>query len=377
MKGRAWFLRGIGAALILLYLFVMPGYIGQQRQEHTLKRQQETGETFSGIINLWHIVGFKPYQGSLGTWLSDRAASFEKDHFGVFINVTAMTQEEYQARIQRGERADIYSFPLGWGYPELFQPLPEMEAAASLLPELAHTGQAEGAAYGLPYAMSGYFFLVNSGLEQERGLSFRQDNWLEILKTAPEGLEYTYEGEESSMLAGEMLPAALLGLEVKMGSYDGFKNQAAVAALSDARAVGDLERQQQAGKGFVFRAWALGDYTDLVQYMGISRQAEAGKLPYIQAFLELLIEPENQAKLEELGLLPAIPLEKEPGVKTGTLAEMEEALASPQVPNAFLYQRYKETLQSLAQQALAGEGDARKDLESRMKELLEQGGQIQ
>lgn len=67
-----------------------------------------------------------------------RAATFEKRHFGVFINVTAMTVEEAQPRMERGERADVYSFPMGWGYMERFAPLPELETGVK--PALADTG---------------------------------------------------------------------------------------------------------------------------------------------------------------------------------------------------------------------------------------------
>ena len=91
MGKRERILGGLGALLVLAYLVIMPGYLLQQPRDWTLKKQQENQETFAGIITLWHIVDFKPYAGSLGTWLSDRAATFEKRHFGVFINAVSYT----------------------------------------------------------------------------------------------------------------------------------------------------------------------------------------------------------------------------------------------------------------------------------------------
>ncbi|MEE0766020.1 MAG: hypothetical protein UIK34_00550, partial [Christensenellales bacterium] len=186
MGKRERILGGLGALLVLAYLVIMPGYLLQQPRDWTLKKQQENQETFAGIITLWHIVDFKPYAGSLGTWLSDRAATFEKRHFGVFMNVTAMTVEECAARMERGERADVYSFPMGWGYMERFAPLPELETAVK--PALAGTGSQDGTAYGVPYAMSGYFLLINSRLEQEKGVTLSEGDWQAGLQEAADTL---------------------------------------------------------------------------------------------------------------------------------------------------------------------------------------------
>lgn len=377
MKRREWILCGFATILVAAYLFWMPGYLAGEREELTLQNQRENPETFSGVISLWHIVGFKPYQGSMGAWLSDRAAAFEKKHFGVFINVTAMTPEECEERLQRGERADAYSFPMGWGYAERFAPLPEVKG--ELLPALAPTGRQGGAAYAVPYAMSGYFLLVNSRLEQEKGVSLPEEAWREGLQSAVDALTYTYGKKEKQRygLSGDPLQAALLGLKCKLAPYDSFKSEDAAMALSDIRAVGDLERLQGAGKGFTFRAWPVGNYTDLVQYLAIARDTEEAKLPYIQAYFELILRADHQATLLELGLLPVTVPKEEKQAGQAAVAALQGALAEPRVPNAFLYQRYQDALADLAQRVLAGDAAAETDLAGRMKELLVMEAQIQ
>lgn len=376
MGKRARILGGLGALLVAAYLIFMPGYLLRQPRDWTLKKQQENQETFSGIITLWHIVDFKPYAGSLGTWLSDRAASFEKRHFGVFINVTAMTVEECAARMERGERADIYSFPMGWGYMERFAALPALETA--LKPALEGTGSQAGTAYGVPYAMSGYFLLVNSRLEQEKGVSLPEEGWQAGLQAAADALTFTYGKRNTQQygLAGEPVLAALLGYTGELAPYSSFSSEEAAMALTDARAAGDLERQQSGGKGFTFRAMPLEGYTDLVQYLGIAQDTAAEKLPYIQDYFNIVLEEESQEKLLELGLLPAVELALEPGKLSGVPEQLAAALQDPKVPNAFLYQRYQDALDSLAQRALAGDEKAREELAERMKELVD-GAQIQ
>ena len=372
MGKRERILGGLGALLVVAYLVFMPGYILQQPRDWTLKKQQENQEPFSGIITLWHIVDFKPYTGSLGTWLSDRAAAFEKKHFGVFINVTAMTVEECAARMERGERADIYSFPMGWGYMERFMALPELDV--TMRPALAHSGSQDGTAYGIPYAMSGYFLLINSRLEQEKGVSLPDDGWQASLQAAAEQLTFTYGKRTTQQygLSGDPILAALLGYTGEVAPYSSFSGETAAMALADARAVGDLERQQSVGKGFTFRALPLKNYTDLVQYLGIARDTAAEKIPYIQDYFQIVLGEDNQEKLLDLGLLPAIELTVELGRLSGMVETMADALQTPKVPNAFLYQRYQDVLTSLAQRALAGDAQAREELTERMKELVDE-----
>ena len=113
-----------------------------------------------------------------------------------------------------------------------------------------------------------------------------------------------------------------------------------------------------------------------MQYLGIARDTAAEKRPYIQDYLNIVLEEESQEKLLDLGLLPAIELTVEPGRLSGVPEQLASALQAPKVPNAFLYQRYRDALDGLAQRALAGDAQARTELEERMKELVE-GAQIQ
>ena len=46
---------------------------------------QQSTESYQGIISLWHIVGFKSYQGSMGAWLEKAAAALEKKHKGCLL----------------------------------------------------------------------------------------------------------------------------------------------------------------------------------------------------------------------------------------------------------------------------------------------------
>ncbi|MDR0839853.1 MAG: hypothetical protein LBN26_00475 [Christensenellaceae bacterium] len=371
MKKRDWICSCIAAALIAVYLWLIPGYLQLSRVENTLRSKPKEQGAYTGVITVWHIAGFKPYQGSMGTWLSDKAAAFEKRHYGIFIDVTALSPEDCAERLARGERADAYSFPLGWGYAERFMPLTPIDAP--FVRGIADTGVQEGITYAAPYALSGYFLLSNARLEQEKGVQLAEGCTQGELQQAVDTLTYTYgkKNRQRYGMAGSKLLAARLGLTCQVAEYEQFYGQDAALALGDARAVGDLNRRQTEGKGFAFGAYALGDYTDLVQYVGIARDADARKLPYIEDYFALLLREDSQASLAELGLLPVIRLEAEDkATDLEPLRALREKLAAPLIPNAFLYQRYQDELLSLSERALAGDAIAKKELDQRLKQLV-------
>ena len=99
---------------IIAFMVLSPGYIAAHRRNLTQQYRQQSTESYQGIISLWHIVGFKSYQGSMGAWLEKAAATLEKKHKGVYFEVESMTFSDYEARRERGEKADMYSFPLGY-----------------------------------------------------------------------------------------------------------------------------------------------------------------------------------------------------------------------------------------------------------------------
>ena len=83
---------------------------------------------------MWHVVGARPYVGSIGAWLEKQASEYKKRFIGVYFSVKAYSVEEAAQEMERGILPDILSFPSG-AYPEeLFRsngteasPLPDPE----------------------------------------------------------------------------------------------------------------------------------------------------------------------------------------------------------------------------------------------------------
>lgn len=372
MRLKDWLICSAVALCVAAYLVFMPPYIESGlKQDPYSEWVMPEDEGYTGIITVWHIVEFRPYAGSVGTWLSERGKELEKKHYGVYVEVLAMSAAECEARFARGESADMYSFPMGWGYAERFIPLEQ--GFSGLKEGLAETGMQEGTTYAVPFLMSGYTLLSNTRLLQEKKLMLPDSGinaaWLNEAATT-----LTYETGRSKKtkyqgLSGSAVAAALFGAAVPVADYSVFQAQRAGLAVAELRAAGDMTRLQGAGKGFAFEEAPLFNYTDLVQYLGVARGIDERKLPYAYGFLELALSQKAQKSLSPLGAFPVTEV-PDLSYEIPIVAKVYALLKEPVVPNAFLYQRYKDALLEAASRTLLGEEAGKRELLARLKELV-------
>lgn len=345
----------IMSAVMAVFMAVAPGYFNRARQELSIRGTPREREPFQGIITLWHIVGFKPYQGSLGSWLGSMAEDMEGRYPGIYFEVDSITLEECGARISRGERPDIYSFPLGWaGVEQLAQLALEPPV---LRGNLCEAGRHGGELYGLPFALSGYVVSCNLRLMQEQGI---EEQKLSAMIRS---------GQVTA--AGPAVAGAVYGAGAAMCAGDEYLSEEVTAAIIDARAAGDMNRRVQSGGSFVSSVMEYGNYTDLVQLLGVSRYAGEAKLPYALEFIQSVLEEEAQNSLLSLGLIPAAQGEYAPDSPPEPVVEiLLKQLEEPAAPNSFLYKRYRDQLALSADAALSGDASAKKDFDLRMQELV-------
>ena len=344
----------IVTSIMAVFMVLSPKYLMLSRSLLTLQRDEENTEQYQGIIEVWHIVGFKPYRGSLGSWVSNTAKQLEKRHSGVYLEVDSITMEEYEARIARGEQPDVFSFPLGSVYAEQLGELNSDFPA--LKGNLAATGQYDGRLYGIPYAASGYLIVHNQRLMQERGADAESISTL--LK----------KGEANS--AGDPVQACIWGTIGEVRPEEEFLQEKAVSAFLDARAAGDLFQKVKNGKGFPFETACCSNYSDQVQLVGVNVNIETAKLPYIYELIDLCLSRENQQKLMDIGIMPAIAEITREKSDDEAIDQLFDELEDIAAPNTFLYKTYREQLQISAIEAMLGSESAKKDLDLRLIELV-------
>ena len=290
MRAREWVPRLIATVLIAAYLLFMPAYLNDALKERTYDEKfSPTEEPYTGIISVWHIVGFKPYSGSMSTALAAIAKGIERRHHGVFFDVIAMDETEYTERLARGESPDLLSFPLGVCYPDQLSAFDELPVEC-ISKDMAAVGEWDGKIYALPYAMSAHALIVNTGLFQERGAMVpegtRNAAW--ILQAAETFAAAQKSGKQKQLpaLSGNAVLAAALGLTGEVAEYDAFRSGKAAIAIADLRSAGDLEALQSAGKGFAFEASVLSGSTSLVQMIGLSHGIDQEKRAYAIELIE-------------------------------------------------------------------------------------------
>lgn len=248
-------------AVLLLIVFLpkyvvtlldRPGYIDWMRPVR---------EPFRGTLTVWHVVRFRPYLGSLGSWLKQQAQTIEKRHFGVYLNVESISEEDAAVRLASGEMPDVISFPPGFIAPSLLSPL-SIDTEADLTP-----GVHEETLLALPYAASCRLVLYYPGM-------ISPDDILNDLSSAEEQ------------------------------TFDDFKAGKAACCIADARQAGDMARLVSSNKAQYFETVPFEEGTQLVQFLGLSASIAEEKRPYAQEFLELIVSAKAQSGLSELGLLP-------------------------------------------------------------------------
>ena len=351
------------SVLIIAYLIFTPHLILRGIENGRKSYFEKPEEKFRGIINVWHIAGFKAYSGAVGNLLRERTSRISDKHFGVYFRVISMTATEYAERIARGEQADVYSYPLGSEYSDRLLSL-DAEKLPVLRDGILQTGEDDGILYAVPYMYSGYCLAVNCSLlkEQPTTESVSSENLTEKCKRLTT--------DKHTALCGNELCAALYGFTGRVGQIDTFRSGYAEYAFTDFRTVGDIDRKNAQGKGFPIAYYPVSAYTDLVQYLCINKNIDERKLDYIYMLISDMLTETVQNKIADMGAYTVTePSDLSELTKryTSAPADMLTLYLEPEIPNTFAYRRCRDSLTDEARLALEGD---REKLAERINELI-------
>lgn len=261
-------LRRIAAVLLIaamgLFIYYTPAYSGPRLYtDHFEEWIEQHGEPAVGMIEIWHVVKFKPYIGSLGSWLDKAAAKCYSRYIGVYYKVRSVTDEEAASLAERGLKPDVISFSHG------SVPITSLQPMSSLPDDAAFSsGIRFENCYALPYCSSGLLLL------------------------------YTPEAASQYDISD---------LERSAGTAEDFKAGKAASCVTDIRGAGDLDRAQLAGKCPYFEAVRADSETPLVQYIGLSSNVSDAKRPYCEELMRYITGETAQQSLSAIGLIPILP----------------------------------------------------------------------
>ena len=233
------------AAIVAAFMVIMSI---QAYKELFVRETEPPVKQRTGIINVWHVVKYKPYSGSVSTIMADAARKLEKKEYGVFYSVEGMMEEEYARRIERGEKPDVISFPAGLIDAD---GLSELDAGnyAEISGELLRAGSSEGKLYAIPYAQSPCVLIENNELSKKIGINLDEGSVdAAAIFAAVNGADGSMI--KQSILSGRAERWALIGAEGECLDTAAFKEGKAVLCIDDVRTARELSMLSERGKGF-------------------------------------------------------------------------------------------------------------------------------
>ena len=230
---------------------------------------------YEGVLRVWQIDGIEGGQGSRASFLSRAAASFEKKNDGLFVLVTAHTQESAENAVREGDLPDVLSFsgPCGFAA-DLAKPLRD------LIWEAAQVGE-NTLAY--PWCRGAYFLFSADG--DFSGVT-EENTVLSVAENANVYAAAYYEGMRGDFTA-----------EPAEKAYVSFMNGKYKYMLGTQR---DVWRFRT--RNFPIYAQALQGFSDLWQYVSVCTDDRAMRTA-AEEFFSFLLSDEVQTSLGKIGML--------------------------------------------------------------------------
>lgn len=276
---------------------------------------------WNGVLRGW-IAARWSCSGSFVRWLNACAAEFEKQHDGVYLEFTEVTEDALREMGDSGMRL-----------PELILFSPGVLADGSNLaaigaPEALDSDLADcGGGHAIPVALGGYIWVYNRALQGSApqtaaeavpliqlpdggGRSFSAGA-VGLLSGDPDAPEAEVELPESGLDLGLPASAAAGGdaLIQAEDTLDQFINGELPAMVVTQRELARLIRLRDAGKGPDWACAATGDYAcaDQLLMLGVVAQDDAHgeeRAALAAEFAAWLLREESQKKLSDIGAFP-------------------------------------------------------------------------
>ncbi len=317
----------------------------------------------SGIINVWHVVKYKPYTGSISLIIADAARKIENKNFGVYFNVDGITENEYKERMERGEKPDIISFPTGLIDANGLCALDEADFEM-LKDEYINAGSSEGKLHAIAYAQSPCVLIENTALTKKHGISIPEgDIDASVLTGVLKGIK------AQGVLSGCAERWALLEANGQCEETTAFKEGKVALCLDDVRTARDMSMLNEKGRGFDYAVHGVKGLNGNMLFIAINSNDEWIK-QYGTELIKLLLTEKYAAKIAATGLCPNVGYEREDDEYTGAV---DAAMLLKNAPciNTFLYNRYHDAIDEEAERALAGDSAAYSAIVKRYGELFE------
>lgn len=306
------------------------------------KPPETSPKHYQGVLEMWNVETFEGGSGSRQSWITSRAAQFEKTHEGLFVHVTTLNESQLAEKLDNGETFDLVSFSRGAGCLVQNVLKPYTGSVADIRENILVSGQIGSRVYALPlYAGVYCLFARESQLQLNTQLidtvlsnTYTRKVGKNTFELAPLTCGFTQSNSPVSALAlsGVKGKCNLSENVTQYQAYENFiANKTAVTLLGTQRDLYRLGKREENGKIEKLAFSPLCGYTDLVQYVALS-SACGDKTEMATEFMQFLVQSVTQQTLVNINMFSV--LEQTLYTDERYLA-CEQGLAKAYVPNVF------------------------------------------
>lgn len=273
------------------------------------KPTAEVTDGYQGIVNLWLVDTFEGGSGSRQNWFTKRAAHFEQQHKGLFVCATVLTENQLAEKLSQGQNFDMICFTRGVGVTVLDKLAPLNVDFGNVLDNFAQSGRVGATTYAIPVHAGVYCLFARKNQQQGDLLTncltttYARKIGKNVVNLAPLVCGFTPYNSPLTALAmanvkGNFSPNYTTTQYV---AYQQFvDNKTAVTLLGTQRDMYRLGKKLETGKMEDLLFAPLCAYTDLVTYVGVSRNSQ-NMQPCLQ-FVQYLVSDAVQQTVADISM---------------------------------------------------------------------------
>ena len=289
--------------------------------------------SYNGMIEIWNIDTFESGIKSKMSYIDSQAKKFQNKNKGVYVMVRNMTIGECENSLKNGDTPDIIS--CSYGVSEKLKDY--FVSYENVNNEIYHNfleaGKCDdGKLYGLAWC-TGFYALISTKTKLEKAnvsfdgvklneIAYESSYKYKIGKKEKFSKSIVY-GVGDYLMPKNALDAynrarsiqisqnekEELALKSQYSAYTSFLSNDATILLGTHRDIFRMSGREEKGKVSDVVYLPLLEWTDLVQFSFLCKNADLKRKTIAESFANFLTLKENQKELEEIGVLPILRVE--------------------------------------------------------------------
>ncbi len=295
--------------------------------------------SYQGVINLWLVDSFEGGSGSRQAWFTKRSAQFEGQNKGLFVCVTSLTESQLMAKLASGQKFDLICFSRGVGAKVLDKLAPMDVDFGSVLDNFAQSGRVHNATYAVPIFAGTYCVFARKSQQNGDVLTncltttFTKKVGKNTIELAPLVCGFASYNSPLTALSANGVKGAFTPDYTKSQytAYEQFvANKTAVTLLGTQRDMYRLDKKLELGKMEELLFAPLTAYTDLVSYVGVSK--DTANPAICQKYVQYLLSDTVQQSVHDMAMFSVT---RQDLYTHPWYSACEKGLSTANVPNVF------------------------------------------